>query len=103
MWDMLDRLINKPQPAKLAQISPTLASSLESSQGLGETHDFYQWLDRVEGINLGDFVKTGIVTSWDAEGFIYGSSFEHLRWSGPRPLLCCRSTWRWPLRRLHSS
>ena len=70
LWDTLDRLINKPQPAKLAQISPTLASSLEGSQGLGETHDFYQWLNRVEGINLGDFVKTGIVTSWDAEGFI---------------------------------
>lgn len=70
IWDTLDRLINKPQPPKLAQISPALASSLEASQGLGETNDFYQWLDHVEGINLRAFVKTGIVTAWDAEGFI---------------------------------
>ena len=70
MWDMLDRLINKPQPVKLAQISPALGSSLEPSKGLGEDTDFYQWLNGVEGINLEGFMKTGIVTAWDAEGFI---------------------------------
>ncbi|MBI3326364.1 MAG: hypothetical protein HYZ81_06645 [Nitrospinae bacterium] len=70
MWDTLDRLINKPQPKQLAQIVPTLATYLEQSQGLGEKHAFSQWLDRVEGINLRGFVKTGIVTSLDVEGFI---------------------------------
>ena len=70
MWDTLDRLINKPQPAKLARISPALASALEATQGVGEHPDFYPWLDRVEGINLQDFMKTGIVTAWDADWFI---------------------------------
>lgn len=70
MWDTLDRLINKPQPPKLAQISPALASSLEPSKGSGEDNDFYPWLNSVEGIDLGAFVKTGLVTVWDAEGFI---------------------------------
>ena len=70
MWDTLDRLINKPQPPKLAQISPALVNYHEASKGLGEDTDFYQWLNGVEGINLGAFVKTGIVSVWDAEGFI---------------------------------
>jgi len=70
MWDTLDRLINKPQPAKLAQISSALGSYRESPQGMGGTNDFSLWLHSVEGINLGAFMKTGIVTAWDAEGFI---------------------------------
>jgi hypothetical protein len=70
MWDTLDRLINKPQPVKLAQISPALGSYHEASKRIGENTDFYQWLNGIEGINLEGFMKTGIVTAWDAEGFI---------------------------------
>lgn len=70
IWDTLDRLINKPQPKQLAQMFPALATYLEQSKGLGEKNAFYQWLDRVEGINLRGFVKTGIVTALDVEGFI---------------------------------